>query len=239
MRYNESSMSVRLHLAFCAFVAIALRPAVLAQVPVAPQSETPVAALVAPEKAPVAVPDAALISPAVTPSMTQTQATIPPINARSRLHWLLVENLGIGSLLDDIAVGAVDTGFNTPKEYKSHWAGFGERAGMVTANYAIKSTMEAGLGSIWGEDPRYFRTTGLSTKIRMAYVIKMTFMAQDRAGNTMPAYSRYIAFPAASFLSNEWQPTSQATADQAMLRVGLGFLSRMGENAWKEFIARK
>ena len=106
----------------------------------------------------------------------------------------------------------------------------------MAANYALKSTMEASLGSIWGEDPRYFRTTGLSMKGRVGYVIKMTFMAQNRAGKDMPAYSRFIAFPGSSFLFNEWTPRSQSNASDAVIRVGLGFLSRMGENAWKEFI---
>jgi hypothetical protein len=110
---------------------------------------------------------------------------------------------------------------------------------MVAANYGVKSVMEAGLGSIWGEDPRYIRTTGLPVKSRMAYVIKMTFMARNRAGDMMPAYSRYVAYPASSFLSNAWQPTSESTATDAAVRVGLGFLSRMGENAWKEFIAKR
>jgi hypothetical protein len=161
----------------------------------------------------------------------------PPIDGHERAKWLLVENLGLGSLLDDVAVGGVDTLLNTPKEYGPHWSGFGKRTGMVTANYGVKSVMEAGLGSIWGEDPRYFRTDGLSFKSRLAYVIKMTFMAKDRAGNTMPAYSRYLAIPGSSFLSNEWQPTSEAKVSDAAIRAGLGFLSRMGENAYKEFIA--
>lgn len=167
-----------------------------------------------------------------------SQSVITPIDGQERLKWLYVENLGLGSVLDDVAVGGVDTFFKTPKEYNTHWSGFGERIGVVTGNYGVKSVMEAGIGSIWGEDPRYVRTNGLSMKSRMAYVVKMTFLARDRSGNTMPAYSRYIAFPASSFLANAWEPTSQATANQAALRVALGFLSRMGENAWKEFIVR-
>jgi len=159
-----------------------------------------------------------------------------PLDAHARLQWLLVENLDVASELDDVAVGAIDTFFKTPKEYGTHWEGFGERIGLVTANYALKSTMEAGLGSLWGEDPRYFRTTGLSIKGRMAYVIKMTFVAQNHEGKNMPAYSRFVAFPASSFISNAWTPRSESNASDAMIRVGLGFLSRMGENAWKEFI---
>lgn len=159
-----------------------------------------------------------------------------PINTHARLQWLFVENLGIGSVLDDVAVGAVDTFFNTPKEYGPHWEGFGDRIGLVTADYALKSSMEVGFGSLWGEDPRYFRTTGLSLKHRVVYVIKMTFEARNRAGNDMPAYSRFLAFPASALISNAWTPPSGNTASDAMIRVGLGFLGRMGENGWKEFI---
>jgi len=179
----------------------------------------------------------------VTPTAwAQAQPAAPantPIDGHVRLQWLLDENLGIESELDDVAVGGVQTLLKTPKEYGTHWDGFGERIGLVTADYALKSTMEVSLGSIWGEDPRYFKTTGLSMKGRMACVVKMTFMAHNRDGKDMPAYSRFIAFPAAGFIANSWTPRSENSADDAVVRVGLGFLSRMGENAWKEFIARR
>jgi hypothetical protein len=172
-------------------------------------------------------------APPVTPT------TFTPIDAGSRMHWLLVENLSPGALASDVAVGAFDTWIKTPKEYNTHWVGFAERTGLITGNYAVKSTMEAGLGSLWGEDPRYIRTEGLSKKARVGNVIRMTFMATNRSGNAMPAYSRYIALTGSNFLFNEWMPTSQATASQALVRTGLSFLSRMSENAYKEFIARK
>jgi hypothetical protein len=218
-------MSLRLSWPWCALALAGLGTAALAQPP-----DATLAAVVAP-----AVPTPVTPAP-LTP--TPAAPTVnPPIDGHERLAWLYVENLGAGSVLDDVAVGAVDTFFNTPKEYKTHWSGFGERTGIVAANFGVKSVMEAGLGSIWGEDPRYFRTTGLSVKGRMAYVIKMTFLAQDRTGKTMPAYSRYLAMPASSFLYNAWMPTSEATVNDALVRTALGFLSRMGENAWKEFIA--
>lgn len=195
-------------------------------------AQTPVA-----ELTPAIVPGAAPVADSTTvPVAGGLPAATPAIDAHERLQWLFVENLGAGSVGDDVAVAAVDTFFNSPKEYTSHWSGFGERTGMIAANYGVKSVMEAGLGSMWGEDPRYFRTTGMSKKSRVAYVIKATFLARDRAGNPMPAYSRFVAFPASSFLSNAWQPKSEATLTDAVVRVGLGFLSRMGENAWKEFI---
>jgi hypothetical protein len=174
-----------------------------------------------------------------TYALAQTQPVppvIPPIDAHARIHWLLDENLSISAVLDDIAVGAIDTGLKTPKEYGTHWEGFGEHIGLITANYALKSTMEVSLGSLWGEDPRYFRTTGRSFTGRLGYVIKMTFVARNRDGKDMPAYSRFIAFPASSFISNAWTPRSESDTSDALIRVGLGFLGRMGENAWREFI---
>ena len=36
----------------------------------------------------------------------------------------------------------------------------GDRLGMSIAGNAVSNTMEAGLGAIWGEDPRYIRDAG-------------------------------------------------------------------------------
>lgn len=163
----------------------------------------------------------------------------PPIDASVRLRWLLSENLSPASLAENLAIGGEETWTGYAKEYGPHWAGYGKRVGMVTANYGVRTVMEAGLGSIWGEDPRYDRMEGQPLGKRLGHVVKMTFLARDSAGNTMPAYSRFLAIPGSSFLENTWMPDSEATASDAVVRTGLGFLSRMGENAWKEFRPRR
>src|SRR5579872_1226955 len=116
----------------------------------------------------------------------QTSSPAPiamaPIDGQSRLHWLLVENLGPGGLIENVLIGAAETATNTPKEYGPHWTGFRKRTGMVTANYGVQSLMEAGLGSIWGEDPRYDKTQGLHFGARLGHVVKMTFLARNRDG---------------------------------------------------------
>lgn len=170
---------------------------------------------------------------------TVAAAPYTSITAGERLRWLVHQNLGPVSLLEDIAVGAEDTRVNSPREYGPHWVGFGKRVGIVAANYGVKSVMEAGLGSIWGEDPRYDRTEGEPFANRLGHVFIMTFLARNRAGNTMPAYARLIAFPGSSFLANTWMPDSEATVGDAAVRTGLSFLSRMGDNAWKEFRPRR
>ena len=163
------------------------------------------------------------------------QTTYRPFTPKERLHWLAGQNLTPTSLLENVATAAEATLSNSPQEYGPHWEGFGKRVGMVTANYGVSTVMEAGLGSIWGEDPRYTRTQGESLQRRLGHVVKMTFLARNRAGDTVPAYARLLAIPGSSFLATTWMPDSQATVDNAAVSTGLGFLGRMGANAFHEF----
>jgi hypothetical protein len=162
-----------------------------------------------------------------------------PISAEERLHWLIRQNLAPASLLEDVVVAAEDTRVNSPREYGPHWEGFGKRVGIISANYGVRTVMEAGLGSIWGEDPRYERTEGQPFASRLGHVVKMTFFARNRSGNEVPAYARFLAIPGGSFLANTWMPDSQATLSDAAVRTGMGFLGRMTENAYREFRPRK
>jgi hypothetical protein len=172
-------------------------------------------------------------------SLLSAQVVDHPMTAGERVRWLVHQNLGPVELAEDVAAGAEGTLSNTPKEYGPHWDGFAKRVGIVTANYGVKTVMEAGLGSLWGEDPRYQRTEGAAFSSRLGHVFKMTFFARDRAGHEVPAYARLMAVPGSNFLANTWMPDSEAHASDALLRTGLGFLSRMGENAYKEFKSRK
>ena len=166
------------------------------------------------------------------------QTAYVPFTPTERLHWLVNQNLAPTALLEDVATAAASTMTNSPREYGSHWEGFGKRVGMVTANYGVSTVMEAGLGSIWGEDPRYTRTQGESFQNRLGHVVKMTFFARNHTGNTVPAYARLVAIPGSSFLANTWTPDSQATIGNAVFSTGLGFLGRMGANAFQEFRPR-
>jgi hypothetical protein len=95
--------------------------------------------------------------------------------------------------------------------------------------------MEAGIGALWGEDPRYFPVPEDSFGRRVKNVIKMTFFARHPDGNFEPAYARYIAISGNNFLSNTWRPDSEADVEHALIRTAEGFAGRMAGNAWDEF----
>ena len=154
-----------------------------------------------------------------------------PITGQQRIRWAVRNSIGPGVLFS----AGFGTLFDVPKAYGTHWSGFGERYGIRLSTLAVSNTMEAGLGAIWGEDPRYTRDAGAPFKNRVGHAIKMTYMAQNRDGGLMPAYARFLALPGGNFLSNTWRADSDATLSHASIRTGLRFLGRLGTNSFDEF----
>jgi hypothetical protein len=158
-----------------------------------------------------------------------------PITAKERVKWVLVYTLGPQAIIAEAFSAGLHTWRDNPAELGSHWDGFGQRVGMDLREAGVSHTMEAGLGAIWGEDPRYSRDAGAPFRNRLAHVVKMTFLAQNRSGGLMPAYARFIAMPSSSAIANTWRPESERSFGNVGARVGLGVLARMGTNAFIEF----
>jgi len=164
-----------------------------------------------------------------------TSGNYQPINGSGRFHWFMQNTVGPTSLGAGLFTAAVGTARNRPVEYGPHWDGFGKRYGMRLTGVSTGNAMEASLGAIWGEDPRYFRLVNAPFKERVGSVVKMTFLAHNRFGNVVPAYARYVSTPSNNFLSNTWRADSEATNRAAALRTLWGFLGLMGRNAFEEF----
>jgi hypothetical protein len=158
-----------------------------------------------------------------------------PITAKQRLHWFARSTVGPKSLTGGLFTAAFGTTIDRPKEYGPHWEGFGKRYGMRLTGIATGNAMEASLGALWGEDPRYFRATGQSFRGRIRNVVLMTFAARRTDGDLAPAFARYAGISGNNFLSNSWRADSESGVGDACLRIGLGFAGRMAGNAFSEF----
>ncbi len=170
------------------------------------------------------------------PSQSESEnSSYRPITGEQRFRWFVVETVRPQSLAAGVISAAYGTGIDKPKEYGPHWGGFADRYGMRFTGTSTGNAMEAGLGTLWGEDPRYFREPSQPFGGRVKHVIKMTFFAYRRDGNLAPAYARFIAVPGNNFLSNTWRADGEATTRDAGLRTLLGFSVRMASNAFKEF----
>jgi hypothetical protein len=168
-------------------------------------------------------------------AVTNVDAPSTYITAQQRLHWFVTSTIGPTSLSAGLFSAAFSTASNTPSEYGPHWAGYAKRYGMRLTGISTGNAMEAGLGALWGEDPRYFREPEEPIKVRIGHAIKTTFTAYDREGNVVPAYARCIAIPGNNFLSNTWRADSEANTRSAAMRTLYGFLGKMGSNAFTEF----
>jgi hypothetical protein len=163
------------------------------------------------------------------------QAPYQMISGKQRVQWAAEQTFGPESLLGGALTAGIGTGRDTPKEYGPHWEGFAKRYGMRFTGIASSNTIEAGLGAIWGEDPRYVRHQNLPLKRRIGNVFLLSFTARNRDGKLTPAYARYIAIPGNNFLSNTWRVSSESTTGAAFTRTAYGVLGKIASNAWSEF----
>jgi hypothetical protein len=157
------------------------------------------------------------------------------LTGQDRLRWVALTTFGPKNLVAGVFVAGIQTWRNEPGAWGPHWDGFGTRYGARLAAGGTSNVLEAGIGSLWGEDPRYFRAAGQPMKTRIGHVVKMAFVDHNRAGGTQPAYARYLAVPGGILISNTWRP-DQSTAGHVTHQVALGFLSRIIGNAFSEFL---
>ncbi len=159
-----------------------------------------------------------------------------PISATERGRWFLSSTVGPTSLfLAGPLSAAIGTARNIPKEYGPNWDGFGKRNGMRLTGIATGNLIEAGLGSLWGEDPRYFSSPTRGVWPRVKYVIRTTFLAPHQDGRWHPAYARFAGDIGNNFLSNTWRADSAAKTSSAVVRSVWGVVGRMGSQAFAEF----
>jgi hypothetical protein len=159
----------------------------------------------------------------------------PAVTARDRFDWFATNTYSAQNLFGQ----AISTGWATmvdsPPEYGPHWEGFGKRYGMSMTGVVTSNLMEIGLGAIWGEDPAYRSAAGLPVKKRIGRIFKYTFVTENRAGKTIPAYARYMAYAGNNFLTNTWRADGEASNGDATMRIGYAFLGRLSGNAFNEF----
>jgi hypothetical protein len=152
-----------------------------------------------------------------------------------RVSWVLSGTVGYQALAIGLFPSAIGTAENKPHEYHGTFSGYFKRYGMRLTGLATSNTMEAGLGAVWHEDPRYFRVPDRPFRARVRNTFKLTVLARRPSGDYAPAYARYIAIPGSNFLSNTWRANSEANTQDALIRTGFGFLGRFSSNAVAEF----
>jgi len=158
-----------------------------------------------------------------------------PITASGRVHWWVHSLIGPESLAAGVFVAGYQTARNQPSVWGTHWDGFGKRYGMRMSNIGVSNAIQGGVGSLWGEDPRYFRSGESSMGGRLRHVVMGVVEAKYRDGHYGPNFSYYVGSVSGNFISNEWRPAEQTTTGATLGRVGTGIFGKLVSNAFKEF----
>jgi hypothetical protein len=140
---------------------------------------------------------------------------------------------------ESLAAGLVSAGWGTafdrPREYGPHVSGFAERYGMRLPEVVIGNAIEAGLGTVWQEDPRYDRSGHGKVWQRARHAATMTVLAYRRDDKAAPAYARYAGIVGENFIANAWRVDSERSVNTALTQSALGFAGRFVSNLFGEF----
>jgi hypothetical protein len=164
-----------------------------------------------------------------------TDGSYVPIRMNERLDWTIDDTIGPLSLAAGAFKAAYETALNTPKHWGRSPSGFWKRAENREIDVALSSSIEAGLGAIWGEEPRYIPSHQSGIWPRVGYATKTVFVAQRPDGHLAPAWGRYAGNVFNNVIENTWLPSTVTTWQRTLVRSSGGFLSRWAGNVWREF----
>ena len=178
------------------------------------------------------VPIAAAQSSTVAPT---SPTVYQPITGGQRVRWVIKSTIGPQSLAAGVVSAGWGTIFNSPPEYGTNFDGFAKRYGMRLTGVSTGNAIEASLGFVWSEDPRYFVSPDRKFMRRVSHAADLTFRARRADGKLYPAYARYVGNVGNNFLSNTWRVDSESTVESALTRTFLGFAGKFGSNVFEEF----
>lgn len=179
--------------------------------------------------------DAPAATAGVAPDQPMTASPYTAISGNERIVWIVDGTIGVRSLGIGVFVAGWQTAWNIPDEWGRTWSGTGKRYLAREADVAISNTIEAGLGALWGEDPRYIPAPRGSIRSRTAYALKTVVLAPRRDGQLAPAWGRYAGNTINNLIENTYLPPSYTTPGQTVFRSVSGLLSRAAYNLWEEF----
>jgi hypothetical protein len=158
-----------------------------------------------------------------------------PISRTERVEWIVGGTVGPSSLAVGFVAAGLQPGFKLPRDWGWTWHGYGRRYAEREADVAISNTIEAGLGALWGEEPRYIPSGRHGAWPRTRYALKTVFLAQRSSGRLAPAWGRYAGNVFNNLIENTWLPRGVTTWDKTTLRSADGFFGRAAGNLWNEF----
>jgi hypothetical protein len=164
-----------------------------------------------------------------------------PLNARQKFEMVTRMSVDPFTLATTALSAAMEQANGDVPGYGQGTAGYARRFGADYGGNVIGTVLgSAILPSIFHQDPRYFYKGNGTWKSKVGYALANSIMCKGDNGRWQPNYSRIIAGPAASGISNLYLPAKDrknvATifADEAISKSTGGL-----QNIFQEFIVKR
>jgi hypothetical protein len=168
-------------------------------------------------------------------SLYATDPYVPPTGGE-RADWVVRRSLGWKSLATGTLNAGLQTWRNSPEDWGPGWSGFGKRLGTRQTESLMSHSLEAGLGALWGEDPRYFRSGQRGFGRRLKHAVLSTFLTYRRDGSRDLAWARFAAVPSARAITGLWRPDTQRDWWKLSAQpLGTGLSGKVASNILREF----
>jgi hypothetical protein len=182
----------------------------------------------------VTLPSSARAQDASPPPIISHGATTA-ITAAGRIRWVTTTIVGPQSFTAGVVVAGAETLMAFPPEWERTASGFGRRYVVRDGAIAISNGVEASLGALWGEDPRYTQCHCEGIHQRAAHAARLSVFAVRSDGHVAPAWGRYAGTITSNFAQDTWLPPSERTWQQMVLRQAGAVGGRFVGNLFAEF----
>ena len=157
-----------------------------------------------------------------------------PITPQERRAWIAEGIIAPRSLGTSVLIGTWQTATGWPREWQGP-SGFTKRVLTSEADSGISRVIEAGLGQLWGEDPRSTPSRRHGFRTRLGYAMKTVALAPRPDGHFAPAWGRFAGVVGSNVVQNAWLPARLTTPKETAGRIAVGFVGRLATNLWEEF----
>jgi hypothetical protein len=174
-------------------------------------------------------------NPANLPASVGPTLTAKPFSVAEKFDYRVIQSFGLRGFGAAAVGGGIAQAADVPHEWGQGFEGYAKRYASSFGTNLSRQTMAFGLEAALREDPRYFPSTEKGLRVRMKNVLLQTVVTRTDSGGHRFAVSRMASAFGAGQLANTWQPASNNTVGDGLVRTGLTLAGDAAYNFLQEF----
>ncbi len=158
-----------------------------------------------------------------------------PLNGSEKAVYYLRETYGPLSVVSSLAGAGINQARDDVPEWGQGMEGYGKRFSSSFGHKAVKRSIQFGIGAFLHEDPRYFASARSGIWPRAIYAVGQTFVSHKDFGGIRPGYSRFIGIVGGVYVSRQWHPADDRTAEGYISAVASSIGWDVAKSVFAEF----